>query len=208
MKKFLKKIGAGLSSTIKNGAGFTLIELLIVIAVLGVLATAVLSAINPIEQINRGRDTGTRSDSEQLIGAIDRYYTSAGYYPWMINADSTNTAVTPMVEIATETQPFGDDAEQVLMNLSNGGAAEVKASFVNRIVGASARKLWLYNSGVSGESTYTCFIPQSSSFRNEAWKRCLAALPDDFPSTACPADGTCTLAATAQAATGCYVCLP
>ena len=193
---------------LKTGAGFTMIELLIVIAVLGVLATAVLSAINPIEQINRGRDTGTRSDSEQLIGAIDRYYTSAGYYPWMIDADSDNTAVSPMVEIAAAGQVFGVDAQPVLTNLSSGGAAEVKATFVTRIVGASARKLWLYNSGVSGESTYTCFIPQSSSFRNEAWKRCLAALPGDFPPTACPADATCTLAATAAAATGCYVCLP
>ncbi|NIT03538.1 prepilin-type N-terminal cleavage/methylation domain-containing protein, partial [Candidatus Saccharibacteria bacterium] len=52
--------------------GFTMIELLIVIAVIGILAIAVLAAINPIEQINRGRDTGSRSDAEQLIGAIDR----------------------------------------------------------------------------------------------------------------------------------------
>ncbi|MBU4016638.1 prepilin-type N-terminal cleavage/methylation domain-containing protein, partial [Patescibacteria group bacterium] len=38
--------------------GFTLIELLIVIAVLGILATGVLIALDPIEQINRGRDSG------------------------------------------------------------------------------------------------------------------------------------------------------
>ena len=76
MKKFLK---------IK--AGFTMIELLIVIAVLGVLATAVLSAINPIEQINRGRDTGSRSDSEQLLSAFDRYYTTQELYPWQDTAD-------------------------------------------------------------------------------------------------------------------------
>jgi prepilin-type N-terminal cleavage/methylation domain-containing protein len=63
--------------------GFTMIELLIVIAVLGILAVAVLASINPIEQINRGRDTGSRGDAEQLISAIDRYYAAKGYYPWM-----------------------------------------------------------------------------------------------------------------------------
>ena len=62
--------------------GFTLIELLIVITLLGILAVAVLSAINPIEQINRSRDTSSKSDAEQLINAIDRYYASKGYYPW------------------------------------------------------------------------------------------------------------------------------
>lgn len=197
-----------MKSFLKIKAGFTMIELLIVIAVLGVLATAVLSAINPIEQINRGRDTGTRSDAEQLIGAIDRYYTSAGYYPWMLSASSVNDAITPMVEITSATQTFGGDAQQVLTNLSTGGAAEIKASFVTRIVGANVRHLKLYYSGTDGDSVYTCFIPQSSSFRNEAWKRCLATLPSDFPGTACPAGGTCLAAATAQAATGCHICLP
>jgi len=200
------RLKAGLVSSLSKG--FTMIELLIVIAVLGILATAVLSAINPIEQINRGRDTGSRSDAEQLLSAIDRFYTSAGYYPWMSSADSTNTAITPLTEITSATQTFGDDRQQVLTNLSSGGTAELKASFVNKIVGAKYRKLWLYNSGVAGESTYVCFIPQSSSFRDEAWKRCKATLPTDFPTEACPNDGTCQLAATADKATGCYICLP
>jgi len=196
---------AGFASSLSKG--FTMIELLIVIAVLGILATAVLSAINPIEQINRGRDTGSRSDAEQLLSAIDRFYTSAGYYPWMLSADSTNTAV-PFTEIKYADQKFGDDGQQVLTNLSSGGTAELKASFVNKIVGTKYRKLWLYNSGVAGESTYVCFIPQSSSFRDEAWKRCKATLPTDFPTDACPNDGTCQQAATADKATGCYICLP
>ena len=49
-----------------------MIELLIVIAILGILAVAVLAAINPIDRLT-GRDTGTRSDAEQLLGAIDRF---------------------------------------------------------------------------------------------------------------------------------------
>jgi len=187
-----------------------MIELLIVIAVLGVLAVAVLSAINPIEQINRGKDTGLRSDAEQLLSASDRFYTASGYYPWMLSAQSINKAVTPMVPIDTATQTFGTDAQQVLTNLSSGGAAEIKASFVTRIVGSTVKHLSLYYSGVDGESTYVCFIPNSSSFRNEAWNRCkvAASLPLDFPPTACPAGPTCAGAVTAAAAVGCYICLP
>src|SRR6266404_5357748 len=41
----------------KNKKGFTLIELLVVIAVLGVLATVVIAAINPFQQLMKGRDS-------------------------------------------------------------------------------------------------------------------------------------------------------
>lgn len=63
-------------------AGFTMIELLVVIAVIGVLSVAVLSSINPIEQINKGRDTRGRSDAAQLISAVDRYFAIHEKYPW------------------------------------------------------------------------------------------------------------------------------
>ena len=78
---------------LKSQLGFTMIELLIVITILGILAVAVLSAINPIEQINRGRDTGSISDAEQLLGAADRFNAFQGHYPWQINADDTDTSV-------------------------------------------------------------------------------------------------------------------
>ena len=61
--------------------GFTMIELLIVITILGILAVAVLSAINPIEQIRRARDTSSQSDAEQLLSAIDRYNAFQGVFP-------------------------------------------------------------------------------------------------------------------------------
>jgi prepilin-type N-terminal cleavage/methylation domain-containing protein len=78
---------------LKTQLGFTMIELLIVITILGILAVAVLSAINPIEQINRGRDTGSQSDAEQLLSAIDRYNAFQGYYPWQLNADELDTSI-------------------------------------------------------------------------------------------------------------------
>ena len=47
-----------------------MIELLVVISILGILAVIVLAAINPLEQINRGRDTASRSDAEQLFECV------------------------------------------------------------------------------------------------------------------------------------------
>jgi prepilin-type N-terminal cleavage/methylation domain-containing protein len=204
--------------------GFTMIELLIVIAVLGILAVAVLASINPIEQINRGRDTGSRSDAEQLISAIDRFYAAKGYYPWMENGISPNTwtetggalSSEQLVQLNASNSVLGDDGVDILEALSSGGTAEVKTSFTSRLVDpAASNYLSVYNSGVSGESTYACFIPKSASFREEAWERCAdgagnvnSSLPDDFPvDTACPVD-SCTEATSSDLATGCYVCLP
>jgi len=78
---------------LKSQLGFTMIELLIVITILGILAVAVLSAINPIEQINRGRDTGSQSDTEQFLSSVDRYNAFQGYYPWQLDSDDTETSI-------------------------------------------------------------------------------------------------------------------
>ena len=64
-----------------NGKGFTLIELLVVIGILGVLAAVVLTAIDPLEQFARGRDSGRLSTVDQLGHAAQAYYTQNGIYP-------------------------------------------------------------------------------------------------------------------------------
>lgn len=61
-------------NTIKKG--FTLIELLIVIAILGVLAVVVLVAINPVQQLARGRDSGRMSSIAQIGHAVEAFYVS------------------------------------------------------------------------------------------------------------------------------------
>ncbi len=53
--------------------GFTLIELLVVMAVLGVLATAVTMAINPVELLAQSRDAGRISDMDSLNKLISLY---------------------------------------------------------------------------------------------------------------------------------------
>lgn len=62
-------------------AGFTLIELLIVIAILGVLAAAVLVAINPGKRSAQARDAIRKSNLSSLSRALDTYFVDHLVYP-------------------------------------------------------------------------------------------------------------------------------
>lgn len=67
----------------KKFFGFTLIELLIVIAILGILAAAVLVAINPGKRTRQAQDAKRKNDIGALATELQAYYTSpgAGSYP-------------------------------------------------------------------------------------------------------------------------------
>lgn len=62
-------------------SGFTLIELIVVIAVLGILSTVVIVAVNPTEQLSRGRDSSRKAAISQLGRSIFNYVTVKGAYP-------------------------------------------------------------------------------------------------------------------------------
>ncbi|MCA9369916.1 MAG: type II secretion system protein [Pseudomonadales bacterium] len=177
--KFLQKL--------RKQAGFTMIELLIVISILGILAVAVLAAINPVEQINRGRDTSSQSDAEQLISAVDRYNAFKGYYPWLEDANDTANPVSALVEIENVDDGAGCS---ILEKLAGGdgascdGTDELKSTFITRVSDPDARPLYVYNEGGTGDATYVCFEPQSQAFKTQAIERCDAGLPGDVGQTA------------------------
>jgi len=187
-----------------------MIELLIVIAVLGVLAIAVLAAINPIEQINRGRDTGNRSDAEQLLSAIDRYNASQMLWPWQGAAVDPEPVGWAQITALAPAAPTGGCP--MLSNLRYDsadvgceGTDEIKQSFVNRITDSRYNALYMEYGGATGDSVYVCFSPQSMSFSQEADTRCDAGVPTGFPLAAC--DGCAALLGASGESEDC-ICLP
>lgn len=79
--------------------GFTLIELLIVIAILGVLAAATLSGIDPVDKINAANDSKVQSDIATLATSMEAYAINnsaayAGDQATMVTAGQLNSAMT------------------------------------------------------------------------------------------------------------------
>ena len=67
-----------ISAAFKYFKGFTLIELLIIIAILGILAAAVLVAINPGKRTRQAQDAKRKNDIGALATEIQGYYTAPG----------------------------------------------------------------------------------------------------------------------------------
>ncbi|HMT19023.1 MAG TPA: type II secretion system protein [Candidatus Saccharibacteria bacterium] len=60
-------------------AGFTIIELLIVIAIIGILATLVLTNFQGAQA--KGRDTVRKNDINSIYQKLEEYYNENGGYP-------------------------------------------------------------------------------------------------------------------------------
>ncbi len=156
--------------------GFTLVELLIVIGLLGAIALIVISAINPIEQSNRARDTRFKADGGQLISAVDRYFAAKSEFPWMTLTPSLATddefdfvsATEPGVGLCGGTVGVPDCATNGFL-ISND---ELKTEFRNRdfIKNSVAldKQLMIGKEQGSSSSVYACFVPLSKSVREKA----------------------------------------
>jgi len=132
-----------------NKKGFTLIELLIVIVILGILAAALLSAINPLEQIRKSQDTSKKSDAAEVLNALERYYTTFQYYP---SGDADN----PAGDLSTSPAAASSltDEESDLESTS-----EVKPEFFDR-----DNLDDLYVSLDANDLAHVCFEPASNTF--------------------------------------------
>ena len=55
---------------------FTLVELLIVVAILGILAMAAITAISPAKRQNQAKDAKIKADIDQLTVSLQAYFTT------------------------------------------------------------------------------------------------------------------------------------
>ena len=140
--------------------GFTLIELLVVIAVLGILATAVLVAINPLQKINQANDSKVKNDIGQMANAVQSYYTIHQYYPNSLTDLTASNELTAVPAVPTgytaytiSAAPAGcTTALKTCTSVALGGQIKAPATTGNT--------LWCYktSSGLAAEGT-TCTAP-------------------------------------------------
>lgn len=130
--------------------GFTLIELLIVIGIIGILAAGILAAIDPLEQLKKGRDSQKRSTSIEIFNAITRYYAVNGSFPWGAGAGYGPTNLQGSTGLINSLITVG----------------ELKAEFYKGLAGGLNTALSVY--GKSPEETvYVCFNPESKAISND-----------------------------------------
>lgn len=139
-----------------------MIELLIVIGVLGILATGLLAAVDPFEQLKKARDTNNRQAAVSLQTAFIRYYATHGQLPW------DNAGVVATCPLGTM---FGSTrgGEAALVNNTTMTACiglleadgELKAGFVGAL-GTTVAASTYVNSTAAG-SISICFAPASKA---------------------------------------------
>jgi len=155
---------------LRNNKGFTLIELLIVIVIIGILSVAVLSAINPIEQINKATDQGKKSDSAELLNALERYYITFQQYPWQkITGTNGPVSGTPVFAgVSGVAQTWIGVASGASDEASLVGTNELKPEFPRRS-SLDDLEVFVYlpsgSTGVANELVRVCFTPVSKNFQ-------------------------------------------
>ena len=176
----------------KQNKGFTLIELLIVIAVLGILIVAILSAIDPLEQIRKARDAGRKSDSAELLSAYERYYSTFQCYPWDIGAPSCSTVIAATRTTAVNPWTGTDTEDEELVT-----QGELKSQFPGRST-IAASELFMSEDALDRQVT-VCFEPESKSGRQGGY----GSLSGNDTG-----GGTADCTGAYDTTTTCYVCLP
>lgn len=191
----------------KDSKAFTLIELLIVIGVLGILAAGLLAAVDPFEQLKKGRDTNRRNIVVELHNAMIRYYATHGSLPW------DNGTVCDTV--------YADADAAVNLEAMNGGETtvasgciapiitdgELKADYISGVGSGDLEKYYIYSA--TGVDLSICFAPESKSFFQDSAAKWSPDGLVDRSATVCSTAtkaSTTTVPAHTDVANACFWC--
>lgn len=100
--------------------GFTLIELLIVIAIIGILSSTLVVALNPGRQLAKARDTDREADLTLILTAIYQYASEhSGSLPDTDGSSTTSNFPTSLTCIGTTSPCYnlagaGDTGELIV----------------------------------------------------------------------------------------------
>ena len=95
------------NSLLTTNFGFTLIELLIVVAILGILMTTLVVAVNPTRQLAKARDAQRQADLVGILSALLQYSSEhSGDMPDTDGNPATNNFPTSATCIGTDLSCF------------------------------------------------------------------------------------------------------
>ena len=141
----------------KSKKGFTLIELLVVIGILGILAIGLLAAIDPFEQLKKGRDTNMRNVTVEYVNAVTRYYATHGTMPW---AEGSEPVAAPLSDGSFYA---GDGSGYTEILIAEG---ELKPEFQDAL---GASEDFIFVTGIDEPlQAIVCFDPDSKSLSADA----------------------------------------
>lgn len=146
--------------------GFTLIELLIVIGVLGILATGLMAAVDPFEQLKKARDANNRNAVVELHNAATRYYATHGSFPWDVTPAVT-TCDNTIFGGSRATDPTAlplNDANMSLCIAAFEADGELKTGFLTAL-GNTAANMHISSTGLTQVSV--CFAPEGKALWND-----------------------------------------
>ncbi len=98
----------------RKQSGFTIIELLIVIAIIGILATLVLTNFQGAQA--KGRDTVRKSDINSLYQKLEEYYNENGTYPNVAVTSANASTLFPGIDAEAVKDADGDDISTTFTN--------------------------------------------------------------------------------------------
>ena len=138
------------------------------ISVIAVLAVAILSAINPVEQINKAKDTASKSDAAEVLNAMERYFATFGCYPWEATGIAPNKKCPSPYTYATQASIVVGSLPTVFQELVD--KSEIKTQLQTRVLGQTnaAAKNNLILTSDADQLAHVCFLPSSKTFMAQA----------------------------------------